>query len=56
MHTYRVELGENEKYRGGMKQLRLRFPAADGSAEIHRVRLLPLARTIPLGPILSGSL
>jgi hypothetical protein len=40
MRTYSLKLSDNPKYRGGMKQLRLRFPATDGSVEIRRIRLV----------------
>jgi hypothetical protein len=32
-------LSGNPHYRGGMKQIHLRFPPADGTAEIRRIGL-----------------
>jgi len=39
LHSYTLKLSENPAYRGGMKQLRLLFPSADGTAEIRRISL-----------------
>jgi hypothetical protein len=40
MRTYSLKLSDNPNYRGGMKQVRLRFPAIDGSVEIRRIGLV----------------
>ena len=39
MHTYALKLSENPNYRGAMRQLRLNFPATDGSADVRRISL-----------------
>ena len=40
LRTYCLKLNTNANYRGGMKQLRLQFPPADGTLEIHRIGLV----------------
>lgn len=37
LRTHSLELSRNPNYRGGMKQLLLRFPPADGTAEVRRI-------------------
>lgn len=37
--TLTVKLADNPTCRGAMKQLRLRLPAADGTAEVRRIEL-----------------
>lgn len=37
MRTHVVKLSGNPGYRGGMKQLQVRFPPADGTAEVRRI-------------------
>ena len=38
-HTHILKLSENPAYRGAMKQLRLRLPATDGTADVRRIEL-----------------
>jgi len=40
MRTLSVDLSENPNYRGGMKQLHLRFPATAGTVEVRRIELI----------------
>ncbi|MEI7954763.1 MAG: hypothetical protein WCJ66_06305 [Verrucomicrobiota bacterium] len=40
MHIYALKLSENPNYHGAMRQLRLNFPATDGSADVRRISLL----------------
>jgi hypothetical protein len=37
LRTHILKLGKNPDYRGGMKQLQLRFPPVDGTAEVRRI-------------------
>ncbi len=39
LHTYALKLSENLNYHGAMRQLRLNFPATDGSADVRRITL-----------------
>jgi hypothetical protein len=39
MQSHTIDLGGNPHYRGGMKQIHLRFPPAAGTAEIRRIGL-----------------
>jgi hypothetical protein len=41
MRTYRVPLSDNPEYKGAMKQLRIVFPAVDGTVRIRRIALKP---------------
>ena len=39
-HTHSLKLSENPNYRGGMKQLQLRFPPMAGTVEVRRIELI----------------
>ena len=45
LRTYSLKLSENPNYRGGMKQLQLRFPTAAGTANVRGIRLVRQARS-----------
>jgi hypothetical protein len=40
MRIYQIALAGIDGYRGAMKQLRLRFPAAEGKARVRRIALV----------------
>ena len=39
LRTHTLNLADNPAYRGAMKQLRLRLPATDGTADVRRIEL-----------------